>query len=111
MLFRSSYSLTLDTDITVTRAVNIIVDALYRRRVLSDLQGHSYGIEGKYVFEYDSIVEIPNLGYYYILNEYVEDNSGNQTKTELLYAVEVNTGAPNRLIYDENGKMGLIPLN
>ncbi len=106
-----SYSLTLDTDITVTRAVNIIVDALYRRRVLSDLQGHSYGIEGKYVFEYDSIVEIPNLGYYYILNEYVEDNSGNQTKTELLYAVEVNTGAPNRLIYDENGKMGLIPLN
>ena len=106
-----SYSLTLDTDITVTRAVNIIVDALYRRRVLSDLQGHSYGIEGKYVFKYDSIVEIPNLGYYYILNEYVEDNSGNQTKTERLYAVEVNTGAPNRLIYDENGKMGLIPLN
>lgn len=105
-----SYSLTLDTDITVTRAVNIIVDALFRRRVLSDLQGHSYEIEGKYVFKYDSIVEIPNLGYYYILNEYVEDNSGNQTKTERLYAVEVNTGAPNRLIYDENGQMGLISL-
>ena len=94
----------------MTRAVNIIVDALFRRRVLSDLQGHSYEIEGKYVFKYDSIVEIPNLGYYYILNEYVEDNSGNQTKTERLYAVEVNTGVPNRLIYDENGQMGLISL-
>lgn len=105
-----SYFLALDTEITVTRAVNIITDALLRRGVLSDLQGHSYGIEGKYVFKYDSIVEIPNLGYYYVLNEYVEDNSGNQTKTEHLYAVEVNTGAPNRLIYDENGQMGLISL-
>lgn len=105
-----SYDLTLETDITITRAVNIIVDALFRRGVLSDLQGHSYGIEGKYVFKYDSIVEIPNLGYYYILNEYVEDHSGYQTKTERLYAVEVYTGAPNRLIYDEKGQMGLIPL-
>ncbi|MCM1135666.1 MAG: chitobiase/beta-hexosaminidase C-terminal domain-containing protein [Clostridium sp.] len=105
-----SYDLSLETEVTLTRAVNIIEDALYRRGVLSDLQGHSYGIEGKYVFKYDSIVEIPNLGYYYILNEYVEDHSGNQTKTEHLYAVEVYTGAPNRLIYDENGQMGLISL-
>ena len=63
-----------------------------------------------YVFKYDTIVEIPNSGYYYVLNEYVEDESGNQTKTERLYAVEVYTGAPNRLIYDENGQMGLISL-
>ena len=49
-------------------------------------------------------------GYYYILNEYIDDEKGNRTKTERLYAVEVYSGAPNRLIYDENGQMGLISL-
>ena len=65
---------------------------------------------GKYVFKYNTIVEIPNLGYYYILNEYIESETGVQTKTEHLYAVEVYTGAPNRLIFDENGQAGLISL-
>lgn len=55
-------------------------------------------------------MEIPNLGYYYKLNEYVEDEYGNRTQTERLYAVEVYTGSPNRLTYDENGEMGLIAL-
>ena len=57
-----------------------------------------------------NIVEIPDLGYYYILDEFVEDGSGTRTKTGRLYAVEVYTGAPNRLIYHENGEMGLISL-
>lgn len=105
-----SFDFTLETEVTTDMAVFNIIQALYNRQVLTDLQGHSHGIVGKYVFKYDTIVEIPNLGYYYVLNEYVEDESGNQTKTERLYAVEVYTGAPNRLIYDENGQMGLISL-
>jgi len=105
-----SFDFALETDVSVDRAITNVMQALYNRRVLTDMQGHSYGVVGKYVFKYDTIVEIPDLGYYYVLNEYVEDESGNQTKTERLYAVEVYTGAPNRLIYDENGQMGLISL-
>lgn len=105
-----SFNFTLETDVTVQKAVNSVVTALYNREVLTDLQGHSHGIMGKYVFKYNTIVEIPDLGYYYILNEYIESETGVQTKTEHLYAVEVYTGMPNRLIFDENGQVGLIPL-
>lgn len=105
-----SFDLTLQTDVSINKAVENVMKALLDRKVLSDLQGHAHGMQGKYVFEYDTIVEIPNLGYYYILNEYVEDENGVREKTERLYAVEVYTGAPNRLIYDENGQMGLISL-
>ncbi|MDD6491979.1 MAG: chitobiase/beta-hexosaminidase C-terminal domain-containing protein [Firmicutes bacterium] len=105
-----SFFLSLQTDVTVTKAVNNVVQALFDQRVLNDLQGHSHEIEGKYVFQYNTIVEIADLGYYYVLDEYIEDPGGIRRKTERLYAVQVYTGEPNRLIYDENGQMGLIPL-
>lgn len=106
-----SFDFTLKTDVTVGKAIDNVVRALYARKVLTDLQGHSTEIKGKYVFQYDTIVEIPNLGYYYVLSEYVDGDNGVRTKTERMYAVEVYTGAPNRLIYDENGQMGLISLS
>lgn len=105
-----SFDFTLKTDVTVGKAIDNVVQALYARKVLTDLQGHSTEIKGKYVFQYDTIVEIPDLGYYYVLSEYVDGDNGVRTKTERMYAVEVYTGAPNRLIYDENGQMGLISL-
>ncbi len=106
-----SFDFTLETEVTVGRAVNNVIQALFDRKVLSDLQGHSPEIMEKYVFKYNTIVEIPDMGYYYVLDEYIETGNGEQTKTDRLYAVEVYTGAPNRLIYDENGQMGLIPLS
>lgn len=104
-----SFHFYMETDVTVNKAVENVIQALYNRKVLTDLQGHSHEIKGKYVFEYDTIVEIPDMGYYYVLKESVEEN-GVRTGTGRLYAVEVYTGAPNRLIYDENGNMGLISL-
>lgn len=106
-----SFDFTLETEVTVSRAVSNVTQALFDRKVLSDLQGHSHEIVGKYVFKYNTIVEIPDMGYYYVLDEYIEAENGEQTKTDRLYAVEVYTGAPNRLIYDENGQMGLISLS
>lgn len=105
-----SFDLSLDTDVTVNRAVDIVMKALFDRRVLSDLQGHAHEIQGKYVFQYERIEEISDLGYYYILSEYVESENGSQEATGRLYAVEVYTGAPNRLIYLEDGQMDLISL-
>lgn len=106
-----SFDFTLETEVTVGKAVSNVIQALFERKVLSDLQGHSHEIMGKYVFKYNTIVEISDMGYYYVLDEYIEGENGEQTKTDRLYAVEVYTGAPNRLIYDENGQMGLISLS
>lgn len=105
-----SFDFAPETDVTVDQAIGNVMQALFERKVLSDLQGHAHGIQGKYVFNYVTIVEISDLGYYYVLNECIEDENGVREMTDRLYAVEVYTGAPNRLIYDENGQMGLISL-
>lgn len=106
-----SYDLELETDVTLNKAVYNVMQALIDRKVLYDMQGHSQEIEGKYVFvPRNTIVEIEGLGYYYVLDEYEESGNGSQTPTERLYAVEVYTGAPNRLTYGTNGEMGLISL-
>ncbi len=104
-----SFEFKMDTDVTVYTASVNVTRALYNRKVLSDMQGHAHGQFGKYVFAYNTIVQL-NENYYYILDEYYEDQDGSKSKTGLLYAVEVYTGTPNRLIYDEQGQMGLIPL-
>lgn len=104
-----SYEFNMNTSVTVTMAVSNVVNALIQRKVLIDAQGHAPGVSGKYIFRYNSIVEI-NEKYYYVLNEYYVDTGGNEEKLERLYAVDVYTGSPNRLIYDERGQMGLIAL-
>lgn len=106
-----SYDLELDTQVTVKAAIDRVKKALIDQHILKDMQGNSFEIEGRYVYEYDTLVEIPNLGYYYKLSESIQDSTGNRTSTGRLYAVEVYSGTPNRLIYDENGQMGIIPLN
>lgn len=104
-----SFEFRMDTSVTPATASVNVMRALINRKVLSDMQGHAHGQEGKYKFEYNTIVQL-NENYYYVLDEYYEDQDGNKSKTGLLYAVEVYTGMPNRLIYDEQGQMGLIPL-
>ncbi len=39
-----SFEFTLETDVTVSKAVNNVTQALFDRKVLSDLQGHSHEI-------------------------------------------------------------------
>lgn len=104
-----SYHFSMNTSVTVERAVSNVVYALIKRNVLIDAKGHAPGVSGRYIFKYNSIVQIGE-NYYYILNEYFVDGNGNEKMEERMYAVEVYTGTPNRLIYDEQGQMGLIPL-
>lgn len=106
-----SYDFELQTQVTVKAAIDRVKKALMDQHILKDMQGNSFEIEGRYVYEYETLVEIPNLGYYYKLSESIVDSAGNQTPTGRLYAVEVYSGTPNRLVYDENGQMGIIPLN
>ncbi|MGN0376723.1 MAG: chitobiase/beta-hexosaminidase C-terminal domain-containing protein [Suilimivivens sp.] len=105
-----SYEFALNTSITVNMAISNVINALIQRKVLIDTQGHAPGESGRYIFRYHSIEQIGE-SYYYILNEYYADTNGSEVKEERLYAVDVYTGSPNRLIYDEQGQMGLISLS
>ena len=104
-----SFELRFHSDISVTKAITNVISALIDRDVIKDMQGTALGKQGKYSYSYNTIVQL-NETYYYVLDEFFEDQNGNKGKSGLLYAVEVYTGAPNRLIYDEQGQMGLIPL-
>lgn len=104
-----SYEFKPDTDVSTDKAVQNVRQALIERNVLTDVQGHAHGIKGRYVFQYDTIVTIQE-NYYYEIVEYYEDVSGSRSRTGHLYAVELYSGNANRLIYDEQGQMGLIPL-
>lgn len=104
-----SYEFKLDTDVSTDKAVQNVKWALMEREVLTDIQGHAQGSKGRYVFQYDTIVQIEE-NYYYEIVEYYEDTGGSRSRTGHLYAVEVYSGRTNRLIYDEQGQMGLIPL-
>lgn len=104
-----SYEFNLNTDVSVDMAIANITDALIKRQVFTDTQGHAQGVSGRYLFRYHSIAEI-NGSYYYIFNEYYADGNGSEEKLERMYAVNVYTGSPNRLTYDEHGQMGLISL-
>lgn len=105
-----SYEFAMNTSVTVNMAISNVVNALIQRRVLLDTKGHAAGESGRYIFRYNSIVQI-GTSYYYILNEYYIDANGSEKKEERMYAVDVYTGSPNRLIYDEQGQMGLISLS
>ena len=39
-----SFDFSLETEVTVDKAVSNVMQALYNRQVLTDLQGHSHGI-------------------------------------------------------------------
>lgn len=104
-----SYEFTMDGSVSLNAASGAIIRALMAQHILTDEKGHAFGETGIHSFVYETVVQIEN-SYYYIFGEYVTDSNGNRKKEERMYAVEVYTGTPNRLVYDENGQMGLIPL-
>ena len=92
-----SYDFELQTQVTVKAAIDRVKKALMDQHIVRQMQW--------------TCVKIPDLGYYYKLSESIVDSAGKRTQTGRLYAVEVYSGTPNRLVYDENGQMGIIPLN
>lgn len=104
-----SYDFAIDGSISVTTAQKAVVHALIAQQILTDSAGHAFGETGVHSFPYETVVQIEDT-YYYVFSEYVTDTAGNAHKEERLYAVNVYTGTPNRLIYDEAGQMGLISL-
>lgn len=100
----------LPTEISEQAAVTSIMKALIGREILDDMSGKASFEEGFYEYAFDDLVVVPGKGYYFKVDEYYRIDEGLREKTEHLYAVEAFTGAPNRLIYNEQGQMDLISL-
>ncbi len=105
-----NFEFRLMTSVTTNVAEKNILQALMKRRVITDMSGKALGLAGYYEYIFNSFIEIPDKGYYYMFDEFYKENEGVKTKTEHLYAVEVYEGTPNRLIYNELGEMDLISL-
>ncbi len=108
---RRNFEFRLMTSVTTSIATKNIMEALVSRRVLTDMSGKAFGMSGSYEYSFNSFIEIPGKGYYYKFDEFYKESDGVKIKTEHLYAVEVYTGTPNRLIYNELGEMDLISLD
>lgn len=107
---RRSYSVELKSNVTVDMAKAAVLSALIEQKIVLDTEGTAPQNAGKYSFEYNSIIEISGFGYYYRLDEFIEDNTGIKKQTGLLYAVSLDTGIPYRLLVNPDNTWGLIPL-
>lgn len=105
-----SYTIELKAKVSEEIAKAVIMNMLKVARIIEDIDGNAFQNKGKYSLKTDSIIEIPNKGYYYKFDEYFTDQSGNVTQTGLLYAVSCDSGEGFRLGIDENNQWQLIPI-
>ncbi len=105
-----TYKLTLNTEITVDMAISNVIYALIKADVLLDEAGNMRGMSGHNVYKLNSVMRIDGSGDYYVIYEYYEDATGIQTRTERIYGVNIQDGAPCRITYDEQGKIVLVDI-
>lgn len=105
-----SYSIELKAKVSEEIAKAVIMNMLKVARIIEDIDGNAFQNKGKYSLKTDSIIEIPNRGYYYKFDEYFTDSSGNISQTGLLYAVSCESGEGFRLGIDENNQWQLISI-
>ena len=102
-IVRRSYNVSLNTKVTDKMAEYKLIETLTNL-------GHMESAEGVYSYQYDSLIEISDYGYYYKLDEYLTDKDGNVEATGFMYAVDAYKNIPYALTIDSNKKWGLIPL-
>lgn len=105
-----TYKLILQTEITTDAAIMNVIHSLMQANILLDEQGTLMGMGGHNVYKYGSVVRIGE-GDYYVIYEYYEDATGIQTKTDRIYAVNIQDGNVQRITYDENAQINLIPIS
>ncbi len=105
------YHLVFTRLISKEQAVNSLVSTLVRLDILLDDKGKVRGLPGHNEYIYNSEIEIPGAGEYYVINETHVDIDGKSTPTGLMYAVNTHDGTVNRLGYDSAGKYILITIS
>ena len=105
-----TYKLTLDTELTPEEAAQNVIHALMKEDVLLDEVGNLRAMSGHNVYKFSTVIRVDGSGDYYIINEYYEDATGIQTKTDRIYGVNILDGSTFRVGYEADGTIVLKPM-
>ncbi len=105
------YHLVYTRLVSTEQAVNMLVNTLVRLDFLLDTDGKVRGLDGHNEYIYNSVIEIPGAGEYYMIVENHVSYDGITTPTGLMYAVNTHDGTVNRLGYDSSGNYTLITIS
>ncbi len=86
------YTVTLNTDLTAADAVTLLNQGLIDRGYLDESGRHREGVEGTYIFMYSTIYPIKDMGDFYFVVEYIQDDFGNNKMTGTYYAIDCYNG-------------------
>lgn len=84
------FELVLQTDFSVEQAVERLVETMLQTGKIKDYAGTPSGdLSGRYLYQYQYVLAIPEQGDFYIIAEVYEDSAGVQNRTGTTYAVNV----------------------
>lgn len=86
------FELALDTDFTPDMALEVLLGAMIERGRIEDWTGTVTGeLSGKYRYEFQYALSIPEAGDFYVFSEMYEDTAGVQSRTGTTYVVNAYT--------------------
>ncbi len=104
-----TYTLSLHSTISTDEAVQRLIDRLVEIGYLKDTEGRLEQQSGTYSYQFSSVLMIGE-DIYFTINEYSNDGTGLSTRTDKVFLIQVYTGAPARLGYDEDGNFAAVPI-
>ena len=99
-----TYTLTLKGAIPTSQAVSNLVARLVETGYLEDPEGHNKRQSGTLSYRFSSVLRTNDGNDYYTINEYYDDGTGVQSRTDKVFLVNIYTGEAAQLGYDDDGK-------
>ncbi len=104
-----TFTLRLRGSISTENAVTNLVNRLIATGYLQDSSGHNPRQNGTFNYQFSSVLKVGEEDYYTI-NEYYDDGTGILSRTDKVFLVQVYSGDPAQLGYDENGNFVANPI-
>lgn len=102
-----NYELNLNTEISAHDAEILVADKMLLTEKIADAAGTTWDGLGKYLYKFQHAIHIEESGDYYFIAEIYEDMAGLQTKSGVMYAVDIETGNIFRVTGDDEGNYTL----
>lgn len=99
-----TYVLTLRGAIPTSQAVSNLVTRLVETGYLEDAEGHNKRQSGTLSYRFSSVLRTNDGTDYYTINEYYDDGTGVQSRTDKVFLVNIYTGEAAQLGYDDDGR-------
>lgn len=105
-----TYNVVLNTSITAADAVTALNQGLIDRGYLDESGCRKEGVDGKFIFMYSTIYPIEEMGDFYFVVEYLQDDFGNNKMTGNYYAIDCYNGVLYSVNIDGENGYTLSPL-